>query len=63
MLNNHKVFEIYFFDLMIQLADDKIVNVRIALAQTVKRHKASQGPLHIHPKLISLIQKLKGDGE
>jgi hypothetical protein len=33
---------------MIQLADDRVVNVKLVLAETVKRHISIKGPLHTH---------------
>lgn len=33
---------------MIQLADDRVVNVKLVLAETVKKHIATKGPLHTH---------------
>jgi hypothetical protein len=43
---------------MIQLADDRVVNVKLVLAETIKKHMAKQGPLHTHQKFIKLKEKL-----
>lgn len=33
---------------MLQLAADRVVNVKLVLAETVKKHMVTKGPLHAH---------------
>ena len=46
---------------MVELANDKVINVRMILAETVKRHIQKGGALSTNEMIISLRDKLKKD--
>ena len=48
---------------MVGLADDKVINVRMILAETVKRHIDRGGALSGDEKFVGLRDKLKADEE
>lgn len=48
LMDNPELFKKNFLDIMVQLADDKVVNVKLVLAETVKKHLLKQGHLSTH---------------
>jgi hypothetical protein len=47
-MRNHKnkeVFKEHFMKILVGLADDKVVNVKLVLAEIVQKHMAEKGPL------------------
>lgn len=46
---------------MVGLADDKVVNVKLVLAEIVKKHFDEEGKLSKDEEMIKLRDKLKGD--
>lgn len=44
-MNNKDLFKKHFLDIMVQLSDDKVVNVKLVLAEIVKNHIANNGNL------------------
>ena len=48
LMNNPKLFCEHFLKIMLNLADDKVLNVKLVLAETVKGHIAEEGPMSKH---------------
>ena len=44
-MNNPDLFRAHFFSTMLSLSDDKVVNVKLILAEIVKKHIDSKGEL------------------
>jgi hypothetical protein len=61
LMNNPEQFESNFLDIMVSLADDKVVNVKLVLAETVKKHWTKKGHLCSHDKFMALKKKLASD--
>lgn len=47
-MNNPKLFCDHFLKIMLNLADDKVLNVKLVLAQTVRGHIQEEGPMSQH---------------
>lgn len=47
--------------MLVQLKNDKVVNVKLALAELVKKHMDEKGQLSEDPKFMELYQALKED--
>ena len=45
LMNKTDLFKKHFLDIMVALADDKVINVRMILAETVKRHIEKGGAM------------------
>jgi hypothetical protein len=45
LMDNPELFIQHFLDIMVGLAKDKVVNVKLVLAETVKKHIKSSGKL------------------
>lgn len=45
LMNNPELFIKHFFDIMIGLADDKVVNVKLVLAETIQKHFSECGKM------------------
>lgn len=60
-MNNPELFKTNFLDIMISLADDKVVNVKLVLAETVKKHWLKNGHLCNLHKFLELKKKLEND--
>lgn len=58
---NKEVFKNNFMNLLTSLADDKVINVRLVLAEIVQKHMSSQGPLSEEEDFIKLKDKLASD--
>jgi hypothetical protein len=37
-MNNPELFRIHFMPIMIELSEDKVINVKLVLAEIVKKH-------------------------
>ena len=61
LMNNKELFEKEFLGIMLQLADDKVVNVKLVLAEIVRNHFETKGSLCSNPHLLELREKLKHD--
>lgn len=48
-------------DILISLADDKVINVRLVLAEIVQKHISLQGPLSQEEDFLKLRDKLASD--
>ncbi len=57
-MNSPELFCEHFLDIMIGLADDKVVNVKLVLAETIQKHFATSGKLKNHQLFIKLKAKL-----
>lgn len=44
-MNNDKLFCEHFMSIMVKLAEDKVVNVKLVLAEIVKKHHSTNGKL------------------
>lgn len=44
-MDNSQLFCKNFLNIMVDLAEDKVVNVKLVLAETVKKHLAAKGDL------------------
>lgn len=45
LMDNAELFNKNFLDIMISLSNDKVVNVKLVLAETVKKHIQTNGHL------------------
>lgn len=48
LMNNPKLFCDHFLNIMVDLADDKVLNVKLVLAETVRGHIKEGGPMSKH---------------
>lgn len=60
-MNNKELFEKEFLSIMAGLVEDKVVNVKLVLAEIIKNHIDSKGSLSTNEVLLQLREKLKGD--
>lgn len=60
-MNNPDLFRKHFFPIMLELSDDKVVNVKLVLAEIVKKHIDSKGKLSEDEDLLKLRDKLRAD--
>ena len=60
-MNNPELFREHFLPIMVGLADDKVVNVKLVLAEILKKHFEEQGKLSKDEELLKLKQKLEKD--
>lgn len=60
-MNSPELFRSHFFPIMVDLADDKVVNVKLVLAEIVKKHIDQKGKLSQDQELLKLRDKLKSD--
>lgn len=61
LMNNKELFEKEFLSIMAGLVEDKVVNVKLVLAEIIKNHIDSKGSLSTNEVLLQLREKLKGD--
>jgi hypothetical protein len=61
LMNNPELFRKHFFSIMVELAEDKVVNVKLVLAEIVKKHIDLKGKLCEDEQLLELRDKLKSD--
>jgi hypothetical protein len=47
--------------ILVGLADDKVVNVKLVLAEIVQKHMAEKGPLSGEEEFVQLRDKLAND--
>lgn len=59
--NNKDVFKQHFMNILIGLADDKVINVRLVLAEIVQKHMSTHGPLSEEEDFLKLRDKLAQD--
>lgn len=57
LMQNGKLFREHFLPIMVGLAEDKVVNVKLVLAETVKEHIKSKGELSEDEELLKLDRK------
>ena len=58
---NKDIFKEHFMKILVGLADDKVINVRLVLAQIVQKHIAENGPLSQEEEFLKLRDKLAND--
>ena len=63
LMKQEQLFQENFLDIMIDLKNDKVVNVKLALAEIVRRHADEKGPMSTHEKFKQLYNALKNDEE
>jgi hypothetical protein len=63
LMNNKDLFKKHFLEIMVQLSDDKVVNVKLVLAEIVKNHIASNGNLSQEEDFLKLKTKLENDAD
>jgi|JI9StandDraft_2_1071091.scaffolds.fasta_scaffold451445_2 hypothetical protein len=61
LMNNPELFRKHFLSIMVELAEDKVVNVKLVLAEIVKKHIEQKGKLCEDKQLLELRDKLKSD--
>lgn len=59
--NNKDVFKQHFMNILVGLADDKVINVRLVLAEIVQKHMSTHGPLSEEEDFSKLRDKLAQD--
>jgi len=59
LLKHKELFEENFLNILIELKNDKVINVKLALAELVKKHMDDKGLLSEDKKLIELYSALK----
>jgi hypothetical protein len=61
LMSNKDLFVKEFLDIMAALADDKVVNVKLVLAEIIRNHIETKGSLSSNEVLLQLREKLKHD--
>lgn len=61
LMNNPELFRVHFLPIMVELSDDKVVNVKLVLAEIVKKHIDIGGSMSEDPELLQLRDKLMAD--
>ena len=61
LMKHKQLFEDEFLDIFVGLKDDKVPNVKLALAEIVRKHMEEKGPLSQHEKFLQLYESLKKD--
>eukprot|EP01016_Furgasonia_blochmanni_P039261 TRINITY_DN4857_c0_g1_i7.p1 TRINITY_DN4857_c0_g1~~TRINITY_DN4857_c0_g1_i7.p1 ORF type:complete len:419 (-),score=52.76 TRINITY_DN4857_c0_g1_i7:93-1310(-) len=61
LMNYREIFEKHFLDCFYNLRDDKIPNVRIAVAKVLNAHYLRRGPFVEHPQIFEMVRFLQGD--
>jgi len=61
LMKSSEIFKENFMEFLIPLANDKVPNVRIALAKTLQKAFLKKRPICNDPQLIQLVEKLKND--
>lgn len=61
LLKHKELFEENFLNILIDLKNDKVINVKLALAELVKKHMDEKGLLSEDSKFIDLYNALKYD--
>lgn len=52
LMNNPELFRVHFLPIMVELSDDKVVNVKLVLAEIVKKHIDIGGSMSEDPQLL-----------
>ena len=60
-MNNPELFRKHFMPIMVDLSEDKVVNVKLVLAEIVKKHIERKGVLSEDEDLLKLRDKLRAD--
>ncbi len=58
---NKDIFKEHFMKILVGLADDKVINVRLVLAEIVQKHISSHGPLSQEEDFQKLKDRLASD--
>ena len=61
LMNNPELFRAHFLPIFVSLADDKVANVKLVLAEIVKKHIEGKGKLSEDEELLKLRDKLRAD--
>ena len=59
--DNKLIFQSNFMSILIELADDKVINVRLVLAEIIQRHFLAKGALYEEADFLTLKNKLEND--
>ena len=62
LINHKDLFVENFLDIFVDMKKDKVINVKLALAETVKRHLDEKGCISEEPKFVELLEALREDG-
>ena len=60
-MNNPELFREHFLPIMVDLSQDKVVNVKLVLAEIVKKHIDNKGKMSEDEDLLKLRDKLRAD--
>ena len=63
LMDNSELFLKHFLSIMVDLAEDKVVNVKLVLAETVKKHLTAKGKLCSNEQFIALVKKIESDSD
>ena len=59
LMQHRELFVNNFMEIITELKNDKVVNVKLLLAETVKEHIDGKGPLSSEETLVALANSLK----
>jgi hypothetical protein len=59
--DNKLIFQSNFMSILIELADDKVINVRLVLAEIIQRHFLAKGALYEEADFLTLKNKLENE--
>ena len=62
-MNNPDLFREHFLPIMVDLSEDKVVNVKLVLAEIVKKHIERKGKMSEDQDLLNLRDKLRADAD
>ena len=60
-MRNRELFRAHFLPIMVELANDKVVNVKLVLAEIVKKHRNEKGVLSEDEEFLMLVERLQKD--
>ena len=63
LMNHKSMFLQNFLEIMTSLKDDKVLNVKLLLVQTLRDHIDSKGPLSEENSIKKLVEELKKDDD
>ena len=61
LMERTELFESHFLETMVGLSDDKVINVRLILAEIVQKHISKEGAMSSSQAILNLRDKLKQD--
>ncbi|EGR27934.1 protein phosphatase 4 regulatory subunit 1, putative [Ichthyophthirius multifiliis] len=61
LMMHPEIFNMYFMHIFQEMVNDKVVNVRITLAEAVSQHIKQRGPMSDDQSLIQIAEKLQQD--